>query len=311
MDKGQDGAVKPTVSSARFPGGAFGGKELAKEILARLQSVEMRKSKSDKLIANYIERNLAELPFETAKSIAARLDISQMTVGRYLRRLGFDGLDDLKAVLRRGRSNPAWQVKGSMDRFQQDIKDGKLLAGLVQQQIDNLGMIYELSTKVEWQQAIEALISASEVHVAAYQNVRGIAQYFASQLSYTRPRVTFVDGLNGTYAEVLDGSVEGRVLFLHDVRRFASKARPLAEEARRAGVKVVLLTDEFCPWADEVSDIALVVPGSHGPLWDGAATMTAVMDLMLSNIIVLMGERVDERVQVLTRLQDVFGDFES
>ncbi len=284
---------------------------MAKDIVTRLQSAELRKSKTDKLIAQYIERNLAELPFETAKSIATRLGISQMTVGRYLRRLGFDGLDEMKTALRRGRSNPAWQVKGPVARLQQDIREGKLLAGLVQQQIDNLGVVYELMTQPEWQQTIDALISASEVYVAAYQNVRGIAQYFASQLSYSRPRVSFMDGLNGTYAEALDGSVEGRVLFLHDVRRFASKARPLAAEARRAGVKVILLTDEFCPWASEVADIALIVPGSHGPLWDGAATMTAVMDLMLSNIIVLIGNQVDERVQTLTRLQDIFGDFEN
>ena len=284
---------------------------MSKRILTLVQSEELRRSKSDKLIANYIERNIADLPFETARSIAQRLELSPMTVGRYLRRMGFDGLDDLKGELRRGRSNPAWQVKGQVDRLEQDRKEGKLLAGLIQQQIDNLGQIYDITTSAEWQQAIDAIVGASEVYVAAYQNVRGIAQYFASQLSYTRPRVQFVDGVNGTYAEVLDGSVEGRLLFLHDVRRFAAKARPLAVEARRAGVKVVLLTDEFCPWGPEVSDICLVVPGSHGPLWDGAATMTAVMDLLLSNIIVVMGDAVSERVDTLTRLQDVFGDFES
>nr|WP_207207571.1 MurR/RpiR family transcriptional regulator [Ensifer canadensis] len=276
-----------------------------------VQSEELRRSKSDKLIAHYIERNLAEIPFETAKSIASRLELSPMTVGRYLRRMGFDGLDQLKHELRRGSSNPAWQVKGPVDRLREDIREGKLLAGLIQEQINNLGMVYELTTSPEWQQAIDALIGASEVYVAAYQNVRGIAQYFASQLSYTRSRVQFVDGLNGTYSELLDGSVEGRVLFLHDVRRFAAKAKPLAMEARRAGVKVILYTDEYCPWAAEVSDICLVVPGSHGPLWDGAATTIAVMDLMLSNIIVVLGDEVSERVGMLTRLQDVFGDFEA
>lgn len=284
---------------------------MSNRILKLVRSEELRRSKSDRLIANYIERNMAELPYETARSIATHLRISPMTVGRYLRRLGFDGLDDLKNELRRGHSNPAWQVKGQVDRLQQDIRDGKLIAGLIQEQVDNLGQIYELTTSPEWQQAIDLLVSASEVYVAAYQNVRGIAQYFASQLSYTRPRVQFVDGLNGTYAEVLDGSVEGRVLFLHDVRRFAAKAQPLALEARRAGVKVILLTDEFCLWPKDASDVALIVPGSHGPLWDGAATMTAVMDLLLSNIIVLLGDQVNERVELLTRLQDVFGDFEA
>lgn len=283
---------------------------MAQRILKLVQSEELRRSKSDKLIANYIERNLGEIPFETARSIATRLELSPMTVGRYLRRMGFDGLDQLKNELRRGSSNPAWQVKGPVDRLREDIREGKLLAGLIQQQIDNLGRIYELAAAPEWQQTIDALVSASEVYVAAYQNVRGIAQYFASQLSYTRPRVQFVDGLNGTYSELLDGSVEGRVLFLHDVRRFAAKARLLAIEARRMGVKVVLLTDEFCPWGPEVSDICLVVPGSHGPLWDGSATIIAVMDLMLSNIIVLLGDEVGERVDLLTRLQNTFGDFE-
>ncbi|WP_337182974.1 MurR/RpiR family transcriptional regulator [Shinella sp.] len=284
---------------------------MSKRILKLVQSDDLRRSKSDKLIAHYIERNIADLPFETARSIAQRLQISPMTVGRYLRRMGFDGLDELKSELRRGRSNPAWQVKGQVSRLEQDRREGKLLAGLIQQQIDNLGEIYAIINAPEWQQTVDALIGASEVYVAAYQNVRGIAQYFASQLSYTRPRVQFVDGLNGTYAELLDGSVEGRLLFLHDVRRFAAKARPLALEARCAGVKVVLLTDEFCPWGPEVSDICLIVPGSHGPLWDGAATMAAVMDLMLSNIIVVLGDEVSERVDTLTRLQDVFGDFES
>nr|WP_246434196.1 MurR/RpiR family transcriptional regulator [Shinella fusca] len=262
-------------------------------------------------MAHYIERNIADLPFETARSIAQRLQLSPMTVGRYLRRMGFDGLDELKNELRHGSANPAWQVKGRFEGLEQDRQEGKLLAGLIQQQIDNLTQIYGVVQSPEWQKTIDALIGATEVYVAAYQNVRGVAQYFASQLSYTRPRVQFVDGLNGTYSELLDGSVEGRLLFLHDVRRFAAKARPLAQEARRAGVKVVLLTDEFCPWGPEVSDICLIVPGSHGPLWDGAATMTAVMDLMLSNIIVVLGEEVNERVETLTRLQDIFGDFEA
>ncbi|MBI4045710.1 MAG: MurR/RpiR family transcriptional regulator, partial [Devosia nanyangense] len=149
---------------------------MSKAILERLRSDRLRQSNSDKLIANYMERNIAELPFETARSIAGRVGVSPMTVGRYLRRLGFDGLDELKAELRRGASNnPAWQVKGQMERLQADIKEGKLLAGLIQQQMDNLGHIYELTVAPEWQRAVETLVSASEVYVAAYQNVRGIA----------------------------------------------------------------------------------------------------------------------------------------
>ena len=62
---------------------------MSKKILERLGSEELRRSKSDKLLAQYLERHIAELPFETARSIAAKVGVSPMTVGRFLRRVGY------------------------------------------------------------------------------------------------------------------------------------------------------------------------------------------------------------------------------
>ena len=283
---------------------------MSASILTKLRSPGLRQTKSDILISNYIEWNIAELPFETAKSIAEHVGVSQMTVGRYLRRLGYDGLEDLKRDMRQGRNRTAWHVKGKFERLQQDARQGRLLAELIQAQMDDLGHMYEITVSSEWQQAIDALVSAEEVYVAAWQNVRGVAQYFASQLSYARPKVQFVDGLNGTYGELLDDAGPSRCLLLFDVRRFAAKARPLAEEARAAGVKVILVSDDTCVWAHEVSDIPIILPGARGPLWDGAASTVALLDLMIANLIVELGDSVNARVDRLTRLQDRFGDFE-
>lgn len=283
---------------------------MAGDISAKLKSPDARQTKSEVLIANYIERNLSELPFETAKSIAERVGVSQMTVSRYLRRLGYEGLDDLKQEMRETRGRTAWKVTGKFERLRQDARNGQLTATLIQQQIDDLGRVYEMTLTPQWTEACNLLISAREVFVAAFQNVRGVGQFFASQLAYARPGVQFVDGLNGTYMELLDGGSPDRCLFLYDVRRFASKARPLALEARRAGVKVILLSDDACPWADDVADVALIMPGARGPLWDGAALPVAVLDLIMSSVVVELGAAVDDRVDRLTQLQDVFGDFE-
>ncbi|TDQ67233.1 RpiR family transcriptional regulator [Maritalea mobilis] len=283
---------------------------MSAKLLELLQSPEARQTKSDHLIANYIERNLAEMPFETAKSIAEGVGVSQMTVGRYLRRLGYEGLEDLKREMRKGAARTAWQVSGQWDRLQDDARDGRLLAGLIQQQIDDLGAIYNITLSAEWKQAVHELATAEEVYVAAWQNVRGVAQYFANQISYARPGVAFADGLNGTYSEILDGRCKNRCLVLMDVRRFASKARLLAEEAARSGVKVILVTDDSCIWAREIEATALIMPGAKGPLWDGAATSVALLDLLVANLVVEMGNSINARVDRLTELQDLFGDFE-
>jgi DNA-binding MurR/RpiR family transcriptional regulator len=134
---------------------------MSKAILELLAGDEVRRSKSDKLLAQYLERHLAELPFETARSIAAKVGVSPMTVGRFLRRIGFDGLEPLKQELRLARSNPAWQVKGEVDVLQADIREGKLLARLINQQIDNLRQVYEVTISSEWQACVDTLIGAS------------------------------------------------------------------------------------------------------------------------------------------------------
>lgn len=283
---------------------------MSAKLLEKLQSADARQTKSDILIANYIERNLADLPFETAKSIAEGVGVSQMTVGRYLRRLGYEGLEDLKRKMRKGAARTAWQVSGQWDRLQDDARDGRLLAELIQQQIDDLGAIYEVTLSEAWKQAVHELANAEEVYVAAWQNVRGVAQYFANQISYARPGVAFADGLNGTYSEILDGNCKNRCLVLMDVRRFSSKARPLAEEAARSGVHVILVTDDACTWARDIDATALIMPGAKGPLWDGAATSVAVLDLLVANLVVELGDDINARVDRLTELQDLFGDFE-
>lgn len=176
-----------------------------------------------------------------------------MTVGRYLRRIGYDGVDELKREMLASASRTAGQVKGKFDGLKTDIREVKFLAALIQQQVDDLSHLYEITVSREWQKAIDVLLNVEEVYVVGYQNARGVAQYFASQLSYARANVQFVDGLNGTYVELLDGNCKDRYLFLLDVRRIASKARPLAEQARASGVKVILLSDDACIWAMKCS----------------------------------------------------------
>ena len=75
-------------------------------------------------------------------------------------------------------------------------------------------------------------------------------------------------------------------------------------------IKVIVVTDATCLWANDISDLFLVLPGTQGPLRDGASALIAVLDMLIANVIVLLGHSVNERVDRLTDLQDIFGDFE-
>ena len=78
-------------------------------------------SPSEKRIAKYLSLNASELTGETAATLAERLKLSPMTVGRFLRGLGFHELNDLVDVIGNytadksvtGFSQPSWVEENS------------------------------------------------------------------------------------------------------------------------------------------------------------------------------------------------------
>ena len=56
-------------------------------------------TKAEKAIASYFLTNLQSLPFETAATVAEKIGISEATIGRFCRSLGFEHFKALKLKL--------------------------------------------------------------------------------------------------------------------------------------------------------------------------------------------------------------------
>ena len=265
---------------------------------------------AERRLARYLLDNIADVPFETAASIAGKLDLSPMTVGRFLRRLGFQGVEGLKSGLRTGAVSSAWQLTDRMETLREDLKAGRLLAELMSEQVETLHRLYEMSNQKRWNEAVEMIVGAREVFIASYQNIGGIARYFSEQLSYARDGVRYMDGLNGTYVELLDHAPEGTLLILIDARRFASKSRVLAREAVAAGHRLLVITDQHCDWLDPERHAALVLPATGARTWDSFMSLAALLDFLMTSVVVAVGDAVSKRTERIAELQDKFGDFD-
>lgn len=79
----------------RTPPGPAGGLEL------RLQRNASGFTRSERALANYMLSNIERLPFDTAASIADTVGVSKMTISRFLRKNGYQGLADVRQELRR------------------------------------------------------------------------------------------------------------------------------------------------------------------------------------------------------------------
>lgn len=263
-------------------------------------------SKADKAIANYMLSALAEVPFETAASLAAKVEVSEATVGRFCRSIGYKSFKDLKEHLKADLGDHPWLVSDRLNELRQSAqKDESHLSDGMELEIAAVVKIYEYVRTPEWQKVVARLAHKDCVHVAGFQTERGIAQYFTNQLQYLRDQVTLLDLAAGNFAEML-ASDRDTCLVIFEVRRYSRMSKVLAEEARSAGIPVTLITDVFCDWGRDIADEVFVVPTQFNQFWDSSAQMASLSNLMINSVFMELGPDVEGR---LSRIAELYGNF--
>lgn len=161
---------------------------------SRLETALDEGSKADKKVANFMIGALAQLPFETASSIAKKVKVSEATVGRFCRSIGYSSFRSLKEHLKHDIGDHPWLMRDRLRELQSlgTVADRDLTRGM-ELEINGLVSIYEMARTEQWQQVVTRLTHCTAVYVAGFQTERGMAQYFANQLQYIRDRVHLLD----------------------------------------------------------------------------------------------------------------------
>jgi DNA-binding MurR/RpiR family transcriptional regulator len=262
-----------------------------------------------KRIAGYLLANPQKLPFETADSIAQQTGTTGISVGRFLRSLGYRNIDDVKQSLRGDSGNP-WVITDRLGAFREEGTHGDALERSMNREIEAIQRVYELARGEVFASIVEKLHSADAVFIVGLQTTRGILNAFFSHLEYIRPKVYYVDGLSGTYAESLNSQFENPYALIADFRTYSSVTRTFCEVASQQGLPLAFITDFHCPWARDYPMDLLQLQSDVGQFWDSLAPLTCLFNLMVSAVAEKYGDRLDERLAKNRQLQQLFGQFE-
>lgn len=264
-------------------------------------------SKADRAIASYMLAELTTVPFETAASLAAKVGVSEPTVGRFCRTLGYKSFRDLKDHLQRDIGDRPWLIADRLREFEDQARGGEdQLARGLKLEMAALVAVYELARTPDWARAVKRLATASAVFAVGFQTERGIAQVFVNQLQYIRDRVHLLDLAGGNFAELLAGGQGTPCLVIFEGRRYSRMAQLLAQDAKRAGIPVTLVTDPFCDWGRNLADEMFVVPTEFNLFWESAAQMASLANLLVNGVFLELGHSVEQRMNEIARLYSRF-----
>ena len=122
-------------------------------------------TKSEKRIANFLRKNQEESAFLSAGEIASRLDLSEATLVRFARSLGFSSDPAMRAVLQdnfRRRVTHSARLRGRLN----DLRDGgDIFERLTATEIDFLSQALDSIKREELNNAVEILHEHDRVFV--------------------------------------------------------------------------------------------------------------------------------------------------
>ncbi len=273
----------------------------------RLAGAARDGSKADRSLASYMLAELNAVAFHTAASLGTKVGVSEPTVGRFCRSLGYKSFKDLKSHLQADLGDKPWMISDRLRDMQARARAGEdqLSRGL-ELEMAELVSVYELAHTPEWATVARRLAVADGVYVAGFQTERGIAQLFANQLQYLRDGVHLMDVAGGNFAELLASDAPNRSLVIFEARRYSRLARVLAAEARAAGIPTTLVTDPFCDWGRELVDEMFVVPTEFGQFWESSALMASLSNLLVNSVFLQIGPAVEARLERIQALHARF-----
>ena len=230
------------------------------DLVRKIQSMTL--TRTDAEIAEDILAHLSTIGFQTSTTMAEEIGVSDTSVIRFIRKLGFKGYADFRSEM---NARTARQI----DRAQPDLTPGEKYLRTLEDQ----GMV---------EQIVDILLSSDRKYIAGFRGTACCAQYMASKLLFLTPHVVPILHADATAVENLLDITERDCLFLYSFPRYSEIARPLMEIARESGAKVILMTDRRTSPLANKADVVVTAQV------DGLGfTNSYVAPLSLSDVILL------------------------
>jgi DNA-binding MurR/RpiR family transcriptional regulator len=249
-----------------------------------------RLTKSEARIAQWLILNEQAAIMETGASLAAKAGVSEITVGRFMRAFGLNGMVGLRDKLK--GDILARQI--SADSRRQRLLSSPL-GNILRAEAEAVLALSAQFDSDGWAGSLAKLASARSVHVTGFQSIRGLAEDFARRMSILRPQVRFVSAHDGMLAEWVDLGPEDMVV-LFDITPYAREAAGMVQLARDRGADVLVITDEMNAWAGALTPHVLHAHTKVGAYLESTGPLAVAANLILHQLAGALGPSTARRL---------------
>ena len=242
-----------------------------------------RLTKSQKRIANYLRKNQEESAFLSAGELANQLGLSEATMVRFARTLGFDSYPAMRAVLQenfRRRVTHSARLRGRLD----DLREaGDIFERLVASEIDYMTQALQTVDRQALRQAVDLLRTRNRVFVFGVGPSVSLVDLMEIRLGRFGRQVIPLKTAGREILEPLQLMTDGDLLFVICFFDISAALQLVLDYAKEVHCPIIMLTDTLGSIIGDKADVVLAA--RRGPMAEFhslVVPMTVINTLLLA-----------------------------
>ncbi len=266
--------------------------ETTKPFLLRVRDALPELHPSEHKLAELVLDFPGEMAGYTASEIAELADVSNATVSRFVRRIGYGSFDEARRAVRDEQ-----RTGTALLRFSSETPaTAKAVAKHFEATQQNLDLTYGALEDAEIDSLAKAMIAAPRVWFIGLRAGQSFAQYLGWQTSQVLANVTVLPRAGETLAESFSSLSQKDIVVLVNLRRKSKLARAIAEAAAIADLAAI--EDTASPETAHARWRLSCMTAANGPLMNHVSTM-AVCNLIAARTIALSGAKGRARMATI------------
>jgi DNA-binding MurR/RpiR family transcriptional regulator len=256
-------------------------------------------TKSEKQIANYIRKNQEESAFLSAAELADRLGLSEATIVRFARTVGFDSYPAMREVLQENFRRRVTHSTRLQSRLE-DLRDGgDIFERMVASEIDYLSHALETVDRQAFHQAIDMMKSHKRIFVFGLGPSVSLVDLMEIRL---RRAGWDVVPLTTTGREILEPLLKMNsddLLFTICFFDITPPLELILDYANEVNTRVIMLTDTLGSIVGDKADV--VLEARRGPV-SGFHSLVVPMTIINTLLLALAQEDQEHTISNLDKL---------
>lgn len=261
-------------------------------------------TKSEKRIANYFRRNQEEAAFLSAGEIAGHLNLSEATMVRFARTIGFESYPAMREALQANFRNLAIHSARLRSRLGDLREAGDIFERLVASEIDFLTESLQTLDRDAFNAAVELLRTHQRIFVFGLGPSVSLVDLLEIRLTRSARQVVPLRSSGREVLEPLLLMTKDDLLIAIGFFNVTSALQIVLQQAKQHQTPVILVTDTLGPMIGDQATVTLAA--RRGPV-SSFHSLTVPMTIINALLLVLSSvdqEKVMTNLDKLDQLRD-------